>query len=165
MTKQKIIRIFNLLIFSILIINGNLFAQSNKEKSENRIYFKVTVDLPGKMKASYFKGSYTVKSGNKLVTKGNIFLNGLETEEDRTFKTTIASLDTIDLANNGLEWTIKGSIYDSEFKETFPLSSMNMSTFGKPIEGIGFSINLKENKSIYIRNMVFSDRPVQERRN
>jgi hypothetical protein len=165
MKKGKTIQILHLLIFSIFIYHGNLFAQVKVEKPENQIYFNVTLDIPGKTKSSYFKGSYTVKSGDKLITKNNIFLNGLETKKDRTFKTYIASLDTIDLANDGLKWTIKGSIYDSKFKETFPISSMNMSTFSKPLEGIGFSISLKDNKSVYIRNVIFSDRPIKEKQN
>ncbi|MFC1725534.1 hypothetical protein ACFL4T_07890 [candidate division KSB1 bacterium] len=165
MNKDKSIQIFHLLIFSIFIYHGNLFAQTKKEKPADKIYFNMTLDLPGKTKSSYFKGSYSVKSGDKLITKSNIFLNGLESEEERTFKTYIASLDTIDLANDGLKWTIKGSIYDSKFKETFPISSMNMSTFSKPLEGIGFLITLRENKNVYIRNIIFSDRPIKEKQN
>lgn len=146
------------ILFAVLIFvqTGPGLSQTDKKLPKNPLFFKIVVNLPGKTADSYMKGTYSVKSEGKLITRGNVFLKGLVTPESRTFETCIASADTIDFSNDGLDWSIKGSIYDSGFKETFAFSSWNMSTFSGPIEGVGFVITLRNDKQTYINNKVFS---------
>ena len=145
-----------LLIALIIFETGSGLSQSEEKLPKNPLFFKFSISLPGKTEDSYFKGTYTVKSGGKFITRGNVFLKGLVTPKTRSFERCIASADTIDLANDGLDWSIKGSIYDSSFKETFPVSSWNMSTFSNPVDGIGFIITLGKDKRIFINNKIFN---------
>ena len=140
-----------------LLTAGSLFAQTDNKTDSNHVFFRIAVNLPGKTNLSHAEGTYFVKSGNKLITRGKFNLKDLSTNEKRTFQIMIADADTIDWQNQGLEWSFKGEIYDSKLKETFPVFSMNMTAFSAAAGGIGFEVKINDQKHVTINNRIYKN--------
>jgi len=57
----------------------------NASKKTN-LYYKLTIDLPGKTKESYCSGLYTIRCEGKVLESGEIILKDLSNNENRTFQ-------------------------------------------------------------------------------
>ncbi|MFC1724192.1 M20/M25/M40 family metallo-hydrolase [candidate division KSB1 bacterium] len=126
------------------------------KSKDTKIYYKITVDLPGRTKESYCRGSYLVKCGDKIIKRGTITLNDLSSEEGRTFKEEI-EITGIDLTDKELMWNFRGEIYDSKLNEKFGPMRMEGMKFDKNIDGIGFNFKISESgkfsmdKAVYLK--------------
>jgi hypothetical protein len=143
-----------LLLFNILITIPGL-TQTTADKKDytsksKDVYFKCTIDLPGKLQDSVVDGKYRVKCGKATVASGTFKLEGLVTEKDRTFITRIAHADSIDWSGEGLSWEVKCDIYDAQLKDTCSGYGWNMSTFNIPAAGVGFDVIVKDAETMIL---------------
>ena len=144
-----IVRYFGLLLLNFLItVPGLTQTKEVNTKNSKDVYFKCTIDLPGKLQDSVVDGKYRVKNGKTTIASGSFNLKGLTEAKDRIFLTRIAHADSIDWGGEGLNWEVKCDIYDARFKETFNGYGWNMSTFNVPAAGVGFDVILRETKKI-----------------
>ncbi len=112
-----------------------------------KIDYELTIDLPGKNSDSHCQGTFIIRCGNQILTRGSIDLADLSTEEKRTFKKDI-EITGIDLTGREIMWNFNGEIFDSILNEKFELMRMEGTDFSEDIEGIGFYIKIDENKYI-----------------
>ncbi len=140
-----------LILLNVFItIPGLTQTKENTEQSSKDVYFKCTVDLPGKLQDSYVDGKYRIKCGKTTVASGSFNLKGLATEKDRVFLTRIAHADSIDWGGEGLNWEVKCDIYDAQFKDTCSGYGWNMSTFNIPAAGVGFDVIVKDKETMIL---------------
>lgn len=146
--------LLGILFLNICPVSSQTGIKTEKGKD---VYFKFTINLPGKLKGSTVEGNYTIRCGRKLIAKGTFKLDGLVAKEDRIFKKIVANADSIDWREEGLEWRMKCTIYDAKLKKTLPCSSMNMSTFSAPVDGVGFQVTINEQGNVDINNKYYID--------
>ena len=130
-----------------------------KQKAPNtdrsyKIYYKITIDLPGKDKNSYCKGTFMIRCGDQVLSRGTIDLTYLSNEEKRTFKKDI-EITGIDLTSREMMWNFRGEIFDSKLNEKFEIMRMDGNDFSEDIEGIGFHIKIDETRSTKSEKKVY----------
>lgn len=128
--------------------------QSINASKKTNLFYRLTVNLPGKTKESYCSGMYTIRCEGKVLESGEIFLKDLSTYENRTFQKEIIIAGT-DLQNKKIMWNFRGMIFDSILSEKYEPMYMQEEIFNESIEGIGFNINIGEDKSFKIDKVVF----------
>jgi hypothetical protein len=119
-----------------------------------RIYYKITIDLPGKDKNSYCKGTFMIRCGDQVLSRGTIDLTDLSNEEKRTFKKDI-EITGIDLTSREMMWNFRGEIFDSRLNEKFEIMRIDGNDFSEDIEGIGFHIKIDETRSTKSEKKVY----------
>ena len=141
-------------------LNVNLIQKLQKERQsinaskKTNLYYKLTIDLPGKRKESYCEGQYTILCEGKVLDSGEITLKDFSTNENRTFQKEIIITGT-DLQSKKIMWNFRGMIFDSELSEKYEPMYMQEEIFNQSIEGIGFNIHIGEDKSFKIDKVVF----------
>ncbi len=141
--------------FLTCVILAILVTVSFSQEKNKPIYFKLTIDLPGKNDRSYFEGDFRVRSGNKVLIEKNISLRGLKTEKDRTFSADIGDPGSIDTAVEGINWRIRGVLYDSKSKKKFEPARMDNIKSRKSIDGVGFEIIVDDNNNIQTKSKIY----------
>jgi len=141
-------------------LDVNLIQKLQKERQsinaskKTNLYYKLTIDLPGKRKESYCEGQYTILCEGKVLDSGEITLKDFSTNENRTFQKEIIITGT-DLQSKKIMWNFRGMIFDSELSEKYEPMYMQEEIFNQSIEGIGFNIHIGEDKSFKIDKVVF----------
>lgn len=141
-------------------LDAKLIQKLQKERhsinatKKTSLYYKLTIDLPGKTKGSFCEGQYTILCEGKVLANGEITLKDLSTNENRTFQKEIIITGT-DLQNKKIMWNFRGMIFDSELSEKYEPMYMQEEIFNQSIEGIGFNIHIGEDKSFKIDKVVF----------
>jgi len=130
-------------------------ALKNSDSLESfPLYYKLTIDLPGKTKTSYCEGRFVILCEGKTLAEGVIALLDLSTEAKRTFQQNIV-LSGVDLNNKEIMWNYRGEIYDSELNEKYEPMFMQEEKFDNSIEGIGFHVQIDNNREFNIVKSVF----------
>jgi len=119
------------------------------------IYYKLTINIPGKTESSYCKGRFIILCEGETLAQGEIALDDLSTEEKRAFQQNFV-LSGVDLREKEIMWNFRGEIFDSELKEKFETMYMQGEKYDNSIEGIGFHIQIEKNsKSNIIKKRVY----------
>jgi acetyl esterase/lipase len=119
-----------------------------------RLYYQLTIDLPGKTKESSSKGKFALLCEGKVLAEGEMLLSDLSTGEGRTFKKAL-SISGVDLQNKEIMWNFRGEIFDSQLSEKFEPMYMQGEMFDDSIEGVGFTIQISADKSFRIEKAVY----------
>jgi len=141
-------------------LNINIIQKAHKERQSNdaskvtNLYYKLNIDLPGKTKESFCKGQYTILFEGKVLDSGEIDLNDLSAQENRTFKNEVI-ISGIDLQGKKIMWNFRGIVFDSELSEKFEPMYMQEEIFNETIQGLGFNIYIGEDRSFKIDKVVF----------
>jgi acetyl esterase/lipase len=141
-------------------LDVNLIQKLHKERQirnasiVTNLYYKLSIDLPGKTKESYCKGQYAILFEGKVLDNGEINLNDLSVNGNRTFQKEII-ISGMDLQNKKIMWNFRGMIFDSELSEKFEPMYMQEEIFNDTIEGIGFNIHIGKDRSFKIDKVVF----------
>ncbi len=139
----------------------NIAALQSKEKPQKLdssinypLYYKLTLNIPGKNKTSYCKGRFLIKSEGKIFVQGEINLSDLSTEEKRTFQQKVM-LSGVDLSDKEILWNFQGEIFDSVINQKFESMYMQGVKFDNSIVGVGFHIYINEDTSFNIEKKVY----------
>ncbi len=139
----------------------NLAVLPDKESSKTalstknyHLFYRLVIDLPGKTKSSYCKGRFTIRCEGKILAKGEILMNGLTTEEDRTFQQNVV-ISGIDLSSKEILWNFRGEIFDSELDGIIEPGQMQGANFDNSIKGVGYHLNIGRDKSPYFEKKVY----------
>ncbi len=119
-----------------------------------KIFFILTIDLPGKLPGSYCRGDYMVRCGEEVLATGNIEMNDLSSYELRTFKHEI-DLSGFQLSADDLIWRFRGEVYDEKLDKTFGPMVMQREKWDDGLLGIGYHISINENGTIHTEKKVF----------
>ena len=95
-----------------------------------------------------------VRCGSEVVEQGEISMEGLKTEQQRTFQKDFL-VTGIDPTGKDIMWNFRGEIFDSELNETFGPMFMQGEKFDKSIEGIGYHFRVSPDGSLSIDKMVY----------
>jgi len=125
-----------------------------QSQTEIHLYYQLTVELPGMTEESYCKGRFLVRGGDEILAQGEIELNGLNSEEKRTFQQGFV-IKKADVSGKEIMWNFRGEIFDSELDETFEIMYMQGEKFDLSLEGIGYRFLIKKDKSADIEKKVF----------
>ncbi|MBN1213148.1 MAG: alpha/beta hydrolase [candidate division Zixibacteria bacterium] len=143
-------------------LNMNNVQKAHREQvgittSKNySFYYRLTIDLPGKTKDSYCVGNFIVLCEGKVLAQGEISLSDLSSEENRTYRKDF-TLSGIDLDNKEIMWNFRGEIYDSKLSEKYEPMYMQGEKYNDSIRGIGFNININEDKSFKIDKVIYRE--------
>ena len=139
----------------------NLAALPDKERPKTalsskkyHLFYRLVIDLPGKTKNSYCKGRFTIRCEGKILAKGEIFLNGLTTEENRTFQQNVV-ISGVDLNTKEILWNFRGEIFDSELDGIIEPGQMQGIKFDNSIKGVGYHLSIGEDKSLHFEKKVY----------
>lgn len=125
-----------------------------EEGVQTPLFYRLTVDLPGKNKDSYCRGRFLIKCEDVILTRGEIELFDLSTDEKRIFNQDVLLTGSI-LNDKEILWNFRGEIYDSKLDEKFEPMFMQGVTFDDSIQGIGFDIRIKDDGSFKIEKRVY----------
>ena len=116
-------------------------ALKNKAEMQE---LRLTFDLLGKTDDSRFEGTLTVYAGDKKIfSTDTVMLRGFRDERVFSRECDVAGFD---LAEVGLRWEIRGTLFDSALKETFTIARAESRKFSAPFRGIGFSLSTSGGK-------------------
>jgi acetyl esterase/lipase len=143
-------------------INANAIPHQegpNAELSSKkyRLFYRLTVDTPGKTEKSYCKGRFKILCEGNTLAQGEINLVDLSTEEKRMFQQNTV-LSGVDLGNKEIMWNFQGEIFDSELNEKFEPMYMQGEKYDNSIEGIGFNIQIGKNNMFNIVKKVYRNK-------
>jgi len=118
------------------------------------LYYRLTIELPGKTIKSFCRGRFTVRAGGEILAKGKIEMNDLSSAEKRIFQ---QDLVITGVALNGEEimWNFQGEIFDSELDEKFEIMYMQGEKYEPSIEGLGYHIRINKDKTAGIEKKVY----------
>ena len=128
--------------------------ESKEASTHYKLYYKLTIDLPGKTKESYCKGRFVLLCQGKVLAEGEISLKDLSAMEKRTFWEDLV-ISGFDLRNKELMWNFRGEIFDAELSKKFEPMYMQGKPFDDSIKGVGFTIRIREDGSFTIDKMLF----------
>ena len=121
---------------------------------KTNLYYKLTIDLPGRTAKSYVKGTFWVRCGDRELASGAIDLSDLSSEAGRTFMREFTAAG-VDFTSCELIWNFSGEIYDSELNEKLPLMMRQIAKYNERVEGVGFHFQIGAAGSPDIRKMVY----------
>jgi acetyl esterase/lipase len=125
--------------------------QSSKEIP---LYYRLTIELPGKNEKSYCIGRFMVRGGGEILAQGTIEMRGLSSEEKRTFEKEFMIAGS-GMIGEEIMWNFQGEIYDSELDEKFEIMYMQGQKYDSSIEGIGYYFHIKKDKTADIEKKVY----------
>jgi acetyl esterase/lipase len=133
-------------------------ATSHEEKSrpsaEYGLYYKITVELPGKTAKSFCKGLFNILCDGKVLAGGQISLTDLSTLPGRQFKKEfIIGGDTP--INKVIMWNYRGEIYDSKLDKKFEFMKMARVEYEQDVKGIGFEIDISDDGDAEMTERVY----------
>lgn len=119
-----------------------------------RLYYRLTVDLPGKTGASYCRGRFMVRGGDKILAQGEISMNDLSSEAKRTFQQELIIVEE-DLDEREIMWNFRGEIFDSVLSEKFEIMYMQGEKYDRSLEGLGYHFHINTDKTVDIEKKVY----------
>jgi len=125
--------------------------QSSKETP---LYYRLTIELPGKTEKSYCRGRFMVRGGEEFLAQGNIEMKDLSSAEKRTFQKDFMIAGS-DLTGEEIMWNFQGEIFDSELDEKFEIMYMQGEKYEPFLEGFGYYIRINKDKTAGIEKKVF----------
>jgi acetyl esterase/lipase len=125
-----------------------------QSKKETHLYYRLTVELPGKTEKSFCRGRFLVRSGGEILAQGKIEMNDLSSEEKRMFQQDLV-VTGVDLNGEDIMWNFQGEIYDSELDEKFEIMYMQGEKYMPSLEGLGYHIRINEDKTAGIEKKVY----------
>lgn len=125
-----------------------------KDLQHYSIFYRFTIDLPGKTKESYCRGNYFIKCGDETLATGDISLKDFSLDENRVFQKQV-SFSADDLSNNLILWNFRGEVYDSDFNVIFEPGQLQNELFNENIEGVGFDLIIAPDQSIKFIKKVY----------
>ena len=90
----------------------------------------------------------------KILAQGDIALDDLSNSEKRTFHQELV-FTSFDLSGKEIMWNFRGEIFDAALNEKYEPMFMQGEKFDNTIEGVGFHIQINENKSFKIKKKVY----------
>jgi acetyl esterase/lipase len=141
-------------------LNMDLIRKLDKERKSGEaskhyeLYYRLTIDLPGKMKESYCKGRFALFCQGEVLAEGEISLKDLSTKGKRTFQKDLV-IAGFDLRNKELMWNFRGEIFDAKLSQKFEPMYMQGEPFDDSIKGVGYTIRIREDGSFKIDRVVF----------
>ena len=132
----------------------NSERDTNNATNEYSIYYKITIDLPGKTPDSYCIGRFKVICEGKDLAEGEISMKDLSTEDNRTYQKDFL-ITGINLQNKELMWNFRGEVFDSKLNEKYGPMYMQGVKFDDSITGIGYSFRINPDKSFEIDKEVY----------
>jgi len=130
-----------------------LAAESHTSK-EIHLYYRLTLELPGLNEKSYCRGRFLVCCEGEVLAQGTIEMNELSSAINRSFQKGFV-IAGVDLTGEEIMWNFRGEIYDSQLDETFEIMYMQGEMYDSSLEGIGYLVRLKEDKSVDIEKKVY----------
>jgi len=121
---------------------------------ETHLYYRLTVELPGKTGTSYCRGLFLVRGGDEILAQGEISMNDLSSEEKRIFQQELI-IKGVDLKGMEIMWNFRGEIFDSELNEKFEIMYMQGEKYDPSIEGIGYHFHINNKKTVDIEKKVY----------
>lgn len=121
---------------------------------EIHLYYRLIVELPGKTGESYCRGRFMVRGGGEVLARGEIYMNDLSSEEKRTFQEKIVITGS-ELSGEEIMWNFQGEIFDSKLDKKFEIMFMQGEKYEPSLEGIGYHIRIKEDKTLDIEKRVY----------
>ena len=121
---------------------------------ETHLYYRLTIELPGKNEKSFCRGRFSVRAGGEILAQGKIEMNDLSSAEKRIFQQDLV-LTGVDLNGEEIMWNFQGEIFDSELDEKFEIMYMQGEKFEDSIEGLGYHIRINNDKTAGIEKMVY----------
>jgi acetyl esterase/lipase len=121
---------------------------------ETHLYYRLTVELPGKTETSYCRGRFKVRGRGKILAQGEISMNGLSSEEKRKFQQELV-ITSVELSSEEIMWNFRGEIFDSKLDEKFEIMYMQGEKYDPSLEGIGYHFKIKDDKTVDIEKKVY----------
>ena len=103
---------------------------------ETPLYYRLTIELPGKTEKSYCKGRFMVRGGGEVLVRGNIEMNDLSSADKRMFQQEFM-ITGADMAGEEIMWNFQGEIYDSTIDEKFEIMYKQGEKYDFSLEGNG----------------------------
>lgn len=125
-----------------------------QSKKETHLYYRLTIELPGKTDKSFCRGRFTVRSEGKILARGNIEMNDLSSAENQMFQQELFIIGE-DLSSKDIMWNFQGEIFDSELNEKFEIMYMQGEKYDSTIKGLGYHIRINKDKSFDIEKKVY----------
>lgn len=126
---------------------------------ETPLYYRLSIELPGKTEKSYCMGRFMVRGGGEILVRGNIEMRDLSSAEKRTFQKEFM-ITGADMIGEEIMWNFQGEIFDSELNEKFEIMYMQGEKYDSSLEGIGYRIRIKEDKTAGIEKQVYRKKAV-----
>lgn len=133
---------------------GQTEATAEQPAVEIRLFYRLTVELPGKQENSRLKGNFRILCEGETLAAGDIDLNNLTTEAGRTFQQDFV-ITGHDLTGKVIMWNYRGEIFDSLLDETFEIMYMQEEAYDPSIQGIGYHIHIDDRQNSRIEKKVF----------
>ena len=95
-----------------------------------------------------------VRGGGEVLARGEIYMNDLSSEEKRTFQEKIVITGS-ELSGEEIMWNFQGEIFDSKLDKKFEIMFMQGEKYEPSLEGIGYHIRIKEDKTLDIEKRVY----------
>jgi acetyl esterase/lipase len=121
---------------------------------ETRLFYRLTIELPGKTEKSFCRGRFTVRSEGKILAQGKIEMNDLSSVENQMFQQDLVIIG-VDLSGKEILWNFQGEIFDSELDEKFEIMYMQGEKYEPSIEGLGYHIRINKDKTAGIEKKVY----------
>ena len=121
---------------------------------KTNLYYKLTIDLPGRSAKSFVKGTFFVRCGERELVSGDINLLDLSSEAGRTFKREFVATG-VDFASCELNWNFKGEIYDAKLDDTLPLIIRQIAKYNAQVEGVGFHFQIAADGTLDVQKKVY----------
>lgn len=125
--------------------------QSSKEI---RLYYRLTVELPGKTEESFCRGLFQVRGRGEIVAQGKIEMNDLSTADKRMFQQELV-ITGADLNGEKIMWNFRGEIFDSRLDKKYEFMYMQGETYDPSIEGLGYHFQINEDLTYVIEKKIF----------
>jgi acetyl esterase/lipase len=107
------------------------------------LYYRLTIELPGKTEKSFCRGRFQVRSGGKILAQGKIDMQDLSSEVKRMFQQELV-ITGVDLNGEEIMWNFRGEIFDSELDEKSEIMYMQGEKYDPSLEGIGYHIRINK---------------------
>jgi len=126
----------------------------NRPSKKNHLYYKLTLELPGKTEKSYCIGRFSIRSEGEILAQGMIEIRDLSSEEKRLFQQDLV-ITGKDLNGKEIMWNFRGEVFDSQLDKTFEIMYMQGEKYDSSIEGIGYHIRINEDATANIEKKVY----------
>ncbi len=135
-------------------IRSRKLKMGTQSLKKTHLYYRLTVELPGKTETSYCRGRFQIRGGDEILAQGEISLNDLSSEEKRIFLQELI-IKGVDLNGKEIMWNFRGEIFDSKLDDKFEIMYMQGEKYDPSIEGIGYHFHIKDDKTLDIEKKVY----------
>ncbi|UCG63151.1 MAG: hypothetical protein JSV52_07690, partial [Candidatus Zixiibacteriota bacterium] len=119
-----------------------------------KLYYRLTIDLPGKTAESYCRGLCQVHSGLDIFWEGVLSLPDLTADEGRTVQQEV-TVSSTNLDSLVIEWNFRGVIYDSKLGKKYGPLMSERELLDSTIEAVGFHIQVNPDGTLATDKRVY----------